>query len=202
LESGSYQIVAFANEYREAKTAPFEFVEGEDQDVGDIPLQPLFFVQFSDIQPCGDLPPEGGLCRYSVRVNNHQSGPLQGAAWSLVESFDLGSVIGFTRFQPQRPRRITLGPEESSVVRFNFEVPSTVRDGASFCTQVFVGQGDSPFFDTVRETFLFCISKGVTGGFSVLSEEEVKDLRRQVDGRSMILPKQQGLQEQAPKKVR
>jgi hypothetical protein len=112
----------------------------------------------------------------------------------MVDGFGLGSLLGFTRFQPQRPRKITLGPEESSVVRFNFEVPSTVSDGASFCTQAFVGQGDSPFFDTIKETFLFCISKGVTGGFAVLSEEEVKDLRRQVDGRSMILPKQQGLQ--------
>ena len=105
-----------ANEYREFKTAPFAFEEGEDLDVGDIPLQFALLVQFSDIQSCGDLPPEGGPCRYSVRVTNRQSVPLQGAAWSIVEGFGLGPVVDFTRFQPQPPRPLTLDPEESRVV--------------------------------------------------------------------------------------
>lgn len=192
LMTGTYQIIAFANEYREFKTAPFAFDEGEDLDVGDIPLQSLFFVQFSDIQSCGDLPPEGGQCRYSVRVSNRLSVPLQGAAWSVVEAFGLGSVVDFTRFQPQRPRPIALEPEESSVVSFDFQVPSTVRDGITICTQVFVGQGDPPFFAPVGRLDLFCITKGITG-FSVLSEAEVKQLRQQ---------QKKGLQKQSPKNVR
>ena len=199
LETGTYQLHAFANEYRDRKTAPVEFVEGEDRDVGDIPLQSVFLVQFSDIQSCGDLPPEGGQCRYSVRVTNRQSVPLQGAAWSVVEGFGLGTVIDFTRFQPQRPRNITLGPDESRVVQFEFQVPSTVRDGATICTQVFVGQGDSPFFTTVGRRDLFCIVKGITG-FSVLSEEEVKELRQQAAERSLLPPKKKEIQKQLPAK--
>jgi hypothetical protein len=64
LVTGTYQIIASANEYSEFKTAPVAFEEGEDLDVGDIPLQFVFIVQFSDIQSCGDLPPEGGRCGY------------------------------------------------------------------------------------------------------------------------------------------
>jgi hypothetical protein len=180
LEVGTYQVVAFANEYSEGQTEPVEVGEGEDRDVGDILLQP-FPIQFSDIRPCGDVPLEGGKCRYSVRVSNRQSVPFQGAAWSLVESFDLGSFTGFTRFQTQHPHRIILGPEESRVVHFAFQVPSGVRNGATICTQVFVGQGESPFFDTVGQRDLFCIFKGATGEFSAMSEEEVKALRQRID---------------------
>jgi hypothetical protein len=200
LDAGTYQVIAFAGDYRGGKTARFEVGEGEDRDIGDIPLQSLFLVAFSDIQPCEDLPPEGGQCRYSVRVTNRQSVPLQGAAWSLVEGFDLGSPVNFTRFQPQSPHSLTLDPEESSVVQFDFQVPSTVREGAFICTQVFVGQGDSPFFATVGRRDLFCISKGMTG-FLVMSEEEVKELRQQVDERSFRPPKTKGGLAQSPKHV-
>ena len=167
--------------------------------MGDIPLQFVFLVQFSDIQSCGDLPPEGGPCRYSVRVSNRLSVPLQGAAWSTVEGFGLSPVVDFTRFQPQLPRPLTLDPEESSVVSFEFQVPSTVRDGATICTQVFVGQGETPFFAPVGRRDLFCITKGITG-FSVLSEAESNSLRQQGDARAVMSPKKQGLQEQWPAK--
>jgi hypothetical protein len=198
---GTYQVATFADQFQSGQTVPFSVGEGEDRDVGDIPLQPSP-IQSSEIRPCGDLPPEGGQCRYSVRIHNRQTGPFQGAAWSIVESGDIGSFTGFTRFQPQRPRHITLDPEESRVVHFNFEIPSTVRNGALICAQVFAGQGTEPFFDTVGQRDLFCVLKGFTGGFSVLSEEEVKKLRQQVDERSVILPTQQGPQGQAPKKIR
>jgi hypothetical protein len=81
-------------------------------------------------------------------------------------------------------------------------LPSTVRNGALICVQVFAGQGAEPFFDTVGHRDLFCVLKGFTGGFSVLAEDEVKALRQQVDERSMIPPTQQGLQKHASKKVR
>lgn len=194
LEVGTYQVAAFANEYVAGQTEPFEVDKGEDRDVGDVPLQP-FPIQFSEIRPCGDLPPEGGHCRYSVRIANRQTGPFQGAAWSMVESGDIGSFTGFTRFQPQRPRHINVGPEESKVVHFSFEVPSTVRNGAFICAQIFVGQGAGPFFDTVGQRDLFCILKGFTGGFSVLLEEEVKRLRQQVEARVSIAPQQHGGQD-------
>jgi hypothetical protein len=199
LVTGTYQIIASANEYREFKTAPFAFEEGEDLDVGDIPLRSVALIQFTDIQSCGDLPPEGGQCRYSVRISNLQSVPVQGAAWSIVEGFGVSPVVDFTRFQPQLPRPLTLDPEESSVVSFEFQVPSTVRDNATICTQVFVGQGDIPFFAPVGRRDLFCFTKGITG-FSVLSEAEGNSLRQQGKVRAVISPKKQGFQEQWPAK--
>jgi hypothetical protein len=127
---------------------------------------------------------------------------VQGAAWSVVEGFGLGPVVDFTRFQPQLPRPITLDPEESSVVSFDFQVPSTVRDGVTICTQVFVGQGDTPFFVPVGRQDLFCITKGITG-FSVLSAAEVEQLRQQqAEEHSLISPQKKGLQKQSPKNVR
>jgi hypothetical protein len=64
-----------------------------------------------------------------------------------------------------------------------------VQDGASICAQVFVGEGHSPFFNTVGQRDLFCIFKGSTDGFSVMAEEEVKKLRQQLQERSIIPPK-------------
>jgi hypothetical protein len=198
LVTGTYQIIVFANSYRDHKTADFGFVEGEDLDVGEIPLQSWFLVTFSDIEPCSDLPSDGGKCRYSVNVTNRQSIPLQGAAWSVVDAFGIGPVVDFTRFQPQRSRQITLGPGESSVVQFSFEVPSMVRDNAFICTQVFIGQGDTPFFAPIGWQDLFCITKG-TSGLSIMSEAEVKQLRQRVRGQSLIPPQKKGLQKPSPK---
>jgi hypothetical protein len=163
--------------------------------VGDISLQPLAPIQFSEIRPCGDLPPEGGQCRFSVRIRNRQPTPFQGKVWFVIEGSGIGSFADFTRFQPQRPRDLTLdpeGPTNSKVVHFSFQVPNTVRNGASICTQIFVGEGDSPFFDTVGRGELFCIVKGFSGGFSIVSAEEVKNLRQQVNERALIPPKKKG----------
>ena len=199
LETGTYLIIASADAYRAFKTAPFAFEEGEDLNVGDIPLESVAIIQFTDIQSCGDLPPEGGLCRYSVRVSNRQDVPVHGAAWSIVEGFGVSPVVDFTRFQPQSERPLTLDPEESSVVSFEFQVPSTVRDGASICTQVFVGQGEIPFFTPVGRQDLFCIAKGITG-FSVLSGAEGNSLHQQGKMRAVLSPKKQGFQKQWPAK--
>jgi hypothetical protein len=83
-------------------------------------------------------------------------------------------------------------------VQFDFQVPSTVRDGAFICTQVFVGQGDPPFFAPGGRRDLFCISKGITG-FSVMAEEEIKELRQQMDEHSLIPLQKKGFQGQSPK---
>jgi hypothetical protein len=184
LEVGTYLVRAFASQYEQGQTDPFNVGEGEDRDVGDIPLRP-FPAQFSEIRPCGDLPPEGGTCSYSVRITNRSTTALKGAIWSIVEGFEIGSLTGFTRFQTANPKKMTLRPRASRVVRFKFKVPSTVSDGASICAQVFFGQNRlKPFFNTVGQRDLFCISKGVTG-FSVVPEKEAQKLLRQVDRRSL-----------------
>jgi hypothetical protein len=189
LEVGTYQVVAFANQYQQGQTDPFGVAEGEHRDVGDVRLQP-FPVRISEIRPCGNLPPEGGTCSYSVRVTNPLGTAFDGAAWSLVNGFEIGSFIDFTAFQTANPQRMTLRPGASKVVQFEFEVPSTVRDGAVICTDVFVGQDRlQPFFNTVGQTGLFCISKGFTGEFSVVPEKEAQKMLRQLSGRTLTPPK-------------
>jgi 5-hydroxyisourate hydrolase-like protein (transthyretin family) len=189
LEVGTYQVIAFANEYIQGQTDPFGVAEGEDRDVGDVPLQP-FPVRISEIRPCGSLPPEGGTCSYSVRVTNRLDSALDGAAWSLVDSSGIGSLIDFTHFQTANPQRMTLAPGASKVVQFAFDVPNTVRDGAFICTQVFIGQNRlQPFFNTAGQRGLFCISKGFTGVFSVVPEKEAQKMFRQMNGRTLPPPK-------------
>lgn len=189
LEVGTFQVIAFANEYQPGQTDPLEVAEGEDRDLGDVPLQP-FPVRFSEIRPCGDLPPEGGTCSYSVRVTNRLGTTLNGAAWSLVFSGGIGSLIDFTNFQTANPTGMTLASEASKVVQFSFDVPSTIRDGALICTQVFFGQNRrAPFFNTLGQKNLFCILKGFTGGFSVVPEKEAQEMFRQLNGRTLTPPK-------------
>jgi hypothetical protein len=187
LEVGTYQVVAFANQYQRGQTDPFGVAEGEDRDVGDVPLQP-FPVQLSNIVPCENLPPEGGRCQYSVRVTNRLATRLDGEAWSLVQGFPIGSFTDFTNFQVKNLQPLRLESQESRDVRFEFRVPSKVRDGASICTNVLVGQRPEAFFDTVGATFLFCISKG-TIGFSVMPGNEAQQMSRQLSGRTLTPPK-------------
>jgi hypothetical protein len=187
LEVGTYQVLAFANQYQQGQTDPFGVAEGADRDVGDVPLRP-FPVQFSNIVPCENLPPEGGRCRYSVRVTNRLATRLDGEAWSLVQGFGIGSFTDFTNFQAKHLQPLRLKSQESGDVRFEFRVPSKVRDGASICTNAFVGQRPEAFFDTVGATSLFCISKGTTG-FSVMPEKAAQQLFRQLSGRTLTPPK-------------
>jgi hypothetical protein len=188
LEVGTYQVVAFANQYQQGQTDPFGVAEDEDRHVGDVPLQP-FPVQFSNIVPCENLPLEGERCRYSVRVTNRLATRLDGEAWSLVQGFGIGSFTDFTNFQVKNLQPLRLKSQGSRDVRFEFRVPSKVLDDASICTSVFVGQRPGAFFDTVGTAFLFCITKG-TSGFLVIPEKEAQQMFRQLDGRTLTLPKE------------
>jgi hypothetical protein len=183
LEVGTYQVEAFAEQYQSGRTEFFPIAEGESRDVGDVPLQPLP-VQFSNIAPCEDVPTEGGRCQYSVRVTNGLTTPLDGQAWSLVNGSQLGSFLSFTVFQVQ-PQPVRLAPQESTDVRFEFQVPGDVRDGASICADVFVGRHPDIFFDTLGATFLFCISKGATE-FSVMPQKKARQMFQQLKGRTSI----------------
>ena len=190
LEVGTYQVVIYANQYHLGQTDPFGVVEGEHRDVGEVRLRP-FPVRISEIRPCGDLPPEGGTCSYSVRVTNPLDTAFDGAAWSGVSSYGIGSLIDSTSFQTANPKRMTLRPGASRVVQFEFEVPRTVRDFAWICTAVYVGEDRlQPSFNTVGESGLFCISKGSTGVLSVVPEKQAQKMFRQLNGRMVIPPKQ------------
>lgn len=194
LPVGTYQVRAFADQFVENATAPFDVAEGEDFDAGDIALAPPP-ISISDVQPCEDLPPQGGTCRYSVTARNNTNAPLQGLAWSPVEGSGLGSSLTFTHFEAttggasrQAIRaRITVRPSGEQAIQFRFRVPSFAV-GATFCPRVFIGVNPNPLVNTVSEAFLFCITGGSTG-FEVMSESESQKIFRSLGGKTEMLRK-------------
>jgi hypothetical protein len=192
---GTYQVSAFAEQFQQGQTNPVAVIEGENKDLGDVPLKPSL-LQLLDVTPCDELSPLGGTCEYSVRIRNNSNTTLRGRAWSLVDGFGLGSFIGVTAFQTgklgaQNPElnRVSIAPGKSQVQKFKFEVPSTVANGAFICARAFVGQNFTPVFNTVAERFLFCVSKGTTG-FSLVPENKARDMMFQKLG-GKTLPRKQ-----------
>jgi len=182
---GTYQVVANADQYLQGQTAPFAVGEGEARDVGDLPLQPNPF-HFSEITPCDNLPPTGGACSYSIKITNASGTLLDGAVWSIVNGWGIGSLIDYTNFQTAKPQQLTLRPGQSRVVKFEFQVPSTVRDYGYMCADVWAGQNRLyPFFNTVvnHEGWLFCIEKQPAGAFSVVPEKKAQKLFQQLNRR-------------------
>jgi 5-hydroxyisourate hydrolase-like protein (transthyretin family) len=189
---GTYEVNAFAEDFQQGSTGPFDVGEGEDFDVGDIPLAPPpFFI--SDIQPCAELLPQGGTCNYSATLNNNTSAQLTGLVWSPVDSFSLGSSLDFTLFEAStRPgiqiavrERVSVAAFGAQTVQFQFEVPSFVQQGATFCTRVFLGLDPDPLVNTFLERFLFCISKG-DSAFEVMAEAQSRKMFRALSGRSQM----------------
>jgi hypothetical protein len=165
---------------RAGETALFSLEENELEDLGDVPLLP-FPIAFSQVSPCGNLRPDGGVCRFSVRITNRLNVPVNGAAWSLVQAFGTGSLTDFTNFQISTVRKMTIPPGRSRVALFSFEVPATVRNGTNACVEMFFGEDRrNPFFNTVGRQQLFCIQKGLSGAVTVLSEKESRRLIREM----------------------
>jgi hypothetical protein len=183
LGMGTYQVVAFANQYQPGQTDPFALGEGEERDVGDVQLEP-FPVQLSNINPCGNIPAQGGTCKYSVTVANRSGTRLDAEAWSLVVGFGIGSFTDFTHFQAGI-RQLTLQSEESKEARFEFRVPAEVRAGAFICADLFVSRRRAAFFDTVGAAGLFCITKE-DAGFSIVADKKAQQIFRQTSGRAQM----------------
>jgi hypothetical protein len=175
LPVGTYRVVGNAAQHQTGQSELVAVGAGEARDVGDVALTP-FTVQFAEIEPCRDLSVLGGTCHYGVRIGNTDPAtPLDGLVWSLVQSgavqFQAGKV---TPLRPL-PQAVRLEPGASRVFRFQFDVPSTVPNGTTFCPTVFVGQEPTPLFNVVGQVSpLFCVSKGVSGFTAITAEKEIR----------------------------
>ena len=174
LPSGTYQVVAHAEQYGDSRTVRLEIGEGENRELGDIPLQPVP-VQLSELKPCVDLPPEGGLCRYKVKVTNRLSVPVTGILWSIGDAGQTGSLLGRTEFQIGK-RDLELAPQQSKYVWFSINIPGTVQ--SYVCFDIYVGQEPDFRFNTVAWTN-FCVTKQSNGSFQVMTEQESRMLMQQ-----------------------
>jgi hypothetical protein len=198
LPAGTYQVVAFADDFEDETTEPFDVGGGEDLDVGDIALSPAPFV-FSNIVPCEDLLPQGDTCRYSVTLRNNTDAPFDGLAWSLVDGFDLPSSLGVTFFEASIVRGsrmavrapVSLRPFGEQTLYFRFDVPAFAL-GTEFCATVFLGVDPEPLVTTVGEDFLFCIS-GTEDGFEVQSAAETQKAASSLRGNSLSPSKRNGV---------
>lgn len=172
LITGWYRVYGTAWDYDPGDSGVFELTENEQEDLGDISLMPPP-VTFSEILPCVDLPPEGGKCRYSVRVTSNLPSEVKLGAWSIVVAYGTGSELGWTQFQAGQSKRLELETGESKFARFSFDVPDTVQNGTYICPDIWVGLGEkNPYFDTLaHDDWLFCVMKGLTGTYSVLSKQ-------------------------------
>jgi hypothetical protein len=184
LMVGTYEIRVSADQYRDVESDPFDVAEGEDYDLGDLGMHALT-VGFSDVVPCKSVPREGGLCRFSVRVSNRLSnGLFGGRLWAIVDGSYIGSVLDYTTFQIDREGIVNLAPGESTVVNLAFWVPTTVDNGASLCVRAYAGESTpSPFFGTVGQADLFCISKGYADTFRSLPPRQARELFDRLHGR-------------------
>ena len=177
LPAGTYQVVAFADQYEQGQTNPFDVGENINRAVN-LRLK-SFPVRFSEIQPCVDIPAAGGECIYSVKVTNGSRGTFKGSAWSVVDSSLPDSFTGFTNFQTREPQKISIDQGKSKVLQFKFRVPANNSTfGTYICPQAFVGQGKGPLFNTVGQRGLFCVYRNA-GGFTILSPEELQDALQQ-----------------------
>ena len=91
-----------------------------------------------------------------------------------MDDFFLGDSggIGFTSFQADSMSSVNLDPGKSTVLRFRFNVPGSVADGAFFAAEIFVGENPNPRFDPIGFKFVCCFVKGMNGPTS-LSEKEM-----------------------------
>ena len=179
LDEGTYQIQAFANNFDDGQTDQFEIGENEDLDVGDISLNPPP-VKFSEIRACGNLPPQGGECLYSVKITNTSpDDDLSGLAWSFADGFGIGSRLDFTKIHAGQ-QHITISAGSSRIVRFLIDIPDTVQNSAEICTEVYFGENPSPLFNTLGQEHLFCITKGPEA-FRIMPDNEAQKIFRRLD---------------------
>ncbi|PLX54586.1 MAG: hypothetical protein C0629_16920 [Chromatiales bacterium] len=155
LEAGSYLIAARADGFEPAEAGPFAVGAAEDFDVGDIDLSPPPVV-FANVVPCADLPADGGVCRYTVDVRNNTRSAIRGLGWSNVQAFGTGSPLGFSFFPAQRDQFLRVPALSSRTLRFSFNVPAGVADGAFFCADGWFSDRETAFMGTLRNEFLFC----------------------------------------------
>lgn len=195
LAAGTYLIRAAASGYSSNESGRFSVGDGEDLSVGDLPLFPPAF-SIGAVEGCGPLPPQGGICRYRAELRNATDGPFSGLAWSLVDSYDLGSPNGRTSFEASvagaadaadatGPTRVPVFVDSlsSAVVEFEFEVPSFLADGTTFCQSLYLGVDPRPLYATVARSDLFCVAK-IPGGFSKLTGAAMAKAAAGIDARS------------------
>ncbi len=138
---------------------------GEDSGSYQISVRPI--LQISPLSSCENLPAAGGVCAFEVDLFNPSNEPFEGVGWSIVSAFGTGPTSNFTQFQIddsgfQAPalQSFNLGPGESAILQFQFDVPGVVRGGAGFFVELWLGRASDTFYDAFGPFFISFFSKG------------------------------------------
>jgi hypothetical protein len=202
LLAGSYWLTAGADQYQ-AASIRIDVGAGEHRNVGDLAIvsNPIRILAAS---ACASIPSTGGRCTFSVTLVNGQAGALNVRAWSEVEAWGLGSLGGWSRFPAgERSTGFPSGTHgQTRTVSFDFDVPGSTADYASFCGFVFAGEGSSnPYTRPLGARHVFCIQKDPgQGAFQVVTEGEARALARRTTGepRGHDAPRAQAVRSRGP----
>ena len=175
IAPGTFKLRGIAEDYSAVVSTEFVVGAFETADVGDLLLKP-YPIGFGTAQEC-QLPPGGGFCEFGVTVSNRGTGRYRGEAWSTVDLYPPETGRN-TRFQVGNlgasnpmPQRLNLKQGQSTVLKFQLDVPPTVADGSLVCATVSVGHDPTPQFSSQGDHFIFCAEKG-SDGFEMLSGKE------------------------------
>ncbi len=189
IDVGDFQLVATADEFQ-AASPRFSLAQGQSIELGNVALSPVP-LSITNLRPCADIAPMGGLCRYSATLTNNTAARFNGQALSVV-SGDLGA----TQFEASTvrvgssPVRADLGLAASGRrdVTFFFKVPASVADGTSICTNLQVGADPTPLFTVTRQKFLFCVQK-IGATLQVMPPEEGRATFERMQGTPPPMPR-------------
>ena len=175
IAPGTFKLRGIAEDYVDVVSTQFVIGALETVDVGDLLLTP-YPIRFGTAQEC-QLPPGGGFCEFGVTVANWGPGRYRGEAWSTVDLYSPATGRN-TRFQVGNvgtsnpmPQRLNLKQGQSTVLKFQLNVPPTVADGSLVCATVSVGHDPTPQFTSQGDHFVFCAEKR-SDGFEMLSGKE------------------------------
>jgi hypothetical protein len=174
IEVGSFRLEIWASEYQSRSIGPFEVGADEHYDHGEIALSGPP-VTFGTVVACDDLPSGGGTCRYSVMVHNQSPERLQGLAWSNVSASGTGSLLDWSSFTADRVNNVNIRSGGNTTLRFSFDVPAGVADGAFMCVDAWVSNREHAMLGVVRQQFLFCVQKQ-WGAFVTLDDATARRL--------------------------
>jgi hypothetical protein len=158
IEIGSFRLDAWAGEYEPSAVGPFTVGAGEHRNLGNLGLNPPPIV-FGAVNPCAEVPERGGTCRYSVDVVNNTPEMVRGLAWSNVQAWGTGSVLGYSHFTAAHQQVVNLRRYSGNTLRFSFEVPAGVADYAVMCADAWFSNRENAFLGSVRSEQLFCVQK-------------------------------------------
>lgn len=182
LQPGTYQLSAYAQDYRTATSNQFTVAADEDIDFGDFALTP-YPLQFGATQAC-DLPFGGETCTYSIEVTNRGTDRrYKGQAWSSVQFYDPANNYAETRFQVGRggienpkPENLNLKRGQTETLSFELDIPSSVPIGSLICAFITAGQKPAAQFSNQGSRFIFCSQKDSSGVIPMPEKEGRKRL--------------------------